>query len=1185
MEKIQLMPHEEEELIKLLSFLEDTYTTRNKSSIDNEKLEISLTSTNILFYIKIIIKGLSVTRVKNFDISLELHKSLLIYLKNILIIHQRHINDSDIFKCIYAIFNLMLSSNTESAQCESMIILFENLIKSICENNTMMKNNNYKETLFKLIIDKVSSSNEYDFLFISKNGLLLINSLLFSNSYNQDNYLDFVLKYFIPLIDKIFQNVHLFIVPDKNILENNFISILTELYNSFYQILSKLKNFYSSLKRKEVADEILIKYGQYTYELIQVNPKIDEETKNKFGDPNPIIIFDENYTEINFMKASAFRFLILVIRYSKMSSNEDGNKKSIIFEEKKNNINNNEIINVISKVISLVIKSYENILNNEKKFYFLKEIDDETGEEENSFNNLLYNMTIFLSDSLIIEQIRKEFNQHMKLFLLNVLFPLLITVESELKYMRSDPEEYCAYFHDLLYNFTLHNFNIGGLFLIKKICDYYEDIPNFIFSYTIGMIDDIINKDQNNINNNIYNIYYYYKSQNVLFDKLNEKIKLDFCILILIVLQEKILNYDNLKNKLKEVLIKAQDKFIKIRDPLIKIKFCHLFKFVIPNIFNENENQKEDENLINDKNNEVTNIVNMDNDIEINDINNIFVQKALYFLFENLTQSNTEDYLEQNLYYHSLGNEASEIIISLTKFSNEKNNENIKLKNTLANSFQKYFNDLIDIINITELYSLFNVIEHIVKDVKIIDREILFNCLEKLTRRFEKENDEGDYNSQIYCPLYFSIISNFLNGVNRIDKTNNNFQAELKKFDGIFKPALNLMKDISKFLYYENLVKTMVYYVKNLQGINESSIIVFNSMFKIIDNERTFSLSSYSFVSTFLYYLENNISEKYISQNNLFKTIIKLINICFEIDCDQHDYSNLYALLLTLQIYSKNIDIIKNIAKSLLNKSLKCFAYIFEKDTEKEKKEKDIIILGILSLGYIFKPEQTHNLLDKIEIIQKKEKVKMYEDIENEPFSFEKYVEILSYLNEFDIENELLRKCMLLGFCSMMKMENLNNYFNNDKKLKIRLIKIFVDFILRHREQDIKKRNKLMKDELNENIIKKNEDGKTDFKDEEFEYEEEEEEENEDKIDKSLNYILESNENIRNSDEFLYFKNILDYIKQTDKECIDILYKELSQEKIKQLEEIYHIKKYKINYQGKEMEIPRRILNIKRNGI
>ena len=797
-------------------------------------------------------------------------------------------------------------------------------------------------------------------------------------------------------------------------------------------------------------------------------------------------------------------------------------------------------------------------------------------------------MTLFLAESLTINEIKNEFNQHMKLFLLNVIFPLLISVESEFKYMRSIPEEYCAYFNDLIYNFTLPNFRISGFFLIKKICENYEDIPNFIYSYIIEMFDDIINKDQIHINNNnLYSIYQYYKSQNVLFDKLNENIKLDFCVLIIIILQEKILSYDILKNKLKEVLIKAQDKFDKIRDPLIKIKLCHLFRFAIPNLFTEKINQKENENYIDDDNNN-GDIINIDTDMELNEINSTFVNKALNYLFDNLTQSKSKDSSNQYIYYHSLGNEASEIIIYFTKLTEKKNNENLLLKNTLVNSFQKYFHNLIDIIDVTELYSLFNVIEQIIKDVKINDREELFNCLSKLTKRFIIENDTGDINSQIYCPLYFSILSSFFNGVNKIDITNNNYRKELAKFDDIFKPALDLMSDIYKFLYYENLVKAMIDYVKNFQGINESSVIVLNSMFNIIDNERTFSLASYSFISTFLYYLQNKISEKYIDENKLFTDIVKIMDICFEIDFDEHDYSNLYSLLLALQIYSKNMIIIDDVAKNLLAKSLKCFAYIFERDKkdgiEQEKKQKDIIIFGILALGYIFKPEQTHSLLNQIEIIQKREKVGMYDEIDNEPFSFEKYIEILSYLNEFEVKNELLRKCMILGFCSIMKMVQLNEYFNNNKTTKIKLIKIFVDFILMHKEEEVKNRNKLMKNQLNDNMIKTNDDGKKDLESDEFELGEEEEE-NEDQVDKSITYVLESNENIKNSDEYLYFKNTLDYIKQNDKECIDILNKELTQEKIQQLENIYHIKKYKINYQGKEMEIPRRIINIKRNVI
>ena len=85
-------------------------------------------------------------------------------------------------------------------------------------------------------------------------------------------------------------------------------------------------------------------------------------------------------------------------------------------------------------------------------------------------------------------------------------------------------------------------------------------------------------------------------------------------------------------------------------------------------------------------------------------------------------------------------------------------------------------------------------------------------------------------------------------------------------------------------------------------------------------------------------------------------------------------------------------------------------------------------------------------------------------------------------------------------------------------------------------------------------------------------------------LEKTINFILESNTNIKNSNEYQYFKDSLDYIKQNDPESINMLNKELSPEKIKQLEDVYHITKFKVSYHGKELEIPRRILNIKRNG-
>ena len=220
--------------------------------------------------------------------------------------------------------------------------------------------------------------------------------------------------------------------------------------------------------------------------------------------------------------------------------------------------------------------------------------------------------------------------------------------------------------------------------------------------------------------------------------------------------------------------------------------------------------------------------------------------------------------------------------------------------------------------------------------------------------------------------------------------------------------------------------------------------------------------------------------------------------------------------------------------------------------------------------------------------IMKNEPKNYYGESEFEKFNFNTYINILNYINKYEIENELLRKCIILGFCSIIKNEKMEIVLNNNKNLKNKFIMIFTNFILKHKEDEVEKRSKIVKDELNYSEIKINEDGKINFKDTTNSNDDEEEEEEdedivENKLNIDINYILEQNINIKNSDEYKFFKETLDYLKQTDIECINMINKELDNEKLKKLEDIYHAKKIKVNYQGKEFEIPRKILNIKKN--
>ena len=509
MENIQLTENEEIELIKIFSFLNTSHNARKTEPINHAEEELRLMDKDKLSFIKLLIKGLSITKIRNEEISLDLHKSLLIYLKNYLLINQKCINNCDIYDYFCRIINLMLTpTENKNIRSESMLILFHNLIKTIFDNNnSMMEEVHYVEKLLLFILDKISSVQDNNFLFVAANGLGLISCFLSSKSVGQKNYLELIQKYLIPTSDIIFSKVYLYIIPNNNIYNIEFIIILKNLYETFYDSLNKMKRFYPSLKRKEFAEEFFKKYGTYTYELIQIIPICDVETKLKFGDENPILVFDDNYQEINLMKANAFKFMSLIIQYVTMSSssnNNSANENNI--DEKKLIISNHNIVDIISKLITLSIKSFENILNCGKKFNFLRQIEDERADEDNIYNILLFEIESFLIESLTKEPIKSEFDQHIKLFLLNILFPLLITVESEKSYMEREPDEYCAYFKDLVYNFTLKNFRIHGIFLIKKISEDYIDISNFILSYIIGMFKYIMNKGDINQNNNINNL-------------------------------------------------------------------------------------------------------------------------------------------------------------------------------------------------------------------------------------------------------------------------------------------------------------------------------------------------------------------------------------------------------------------------------------------------------------------------------------------------------------------------------------------------------------------------------------------------------------------------------------------------------------------------------------------------------
>ena len=147
---------------------------------------------------------------------------------------------------------------------------------------------------------------------------------------------------------------------------------------------------------------------------------------------------------------------------------------------------------------------------------------------------------------------------------------------------------------------------------------------------------------------------------------------------------------------------------------------------------------------------------------------------------------------------------------------------------------------------------------------------------------------------------------------------------------------------MDEFQYTEELIAVTKAYIKAMKGINHLSALVLKQIGKILDIENSISLSCFNFVSTFLSYIQINISDRPLYQAELFNEILILIQKSYIFQDEFYDSSKLYALLLTLQILNLNPNINKDILSFLLNSSLECFSRI---NPDENNKNNDFPIL------------------------------------------------------------------------------------------------------------------------------------------------------------------------------------------------------------------------------------------------
>ena len=992
----------------------------------------------------------------------------------------------------------------------------------------MTQNDNYIKQLLELFnsIIKMNPSNNPNFLITVDNIVLLCSTLLSTKCANKNNYEKLIYDYYIPIINQVFVLVPNYINPKNNLYNKEFINILKNLFDGFYSNLTKMRGILPNDKKKEISLKFFREYGTYSLDLLMLVPPFDEENKKKFGKENPIIAFNINEkecVEINFMKGKILQFLSYITQISTIDESN--------YEELKNTINEKELVELINKVIILIMNTFKDILDNEAKFKRVKRYSAQLSEEDDCFNILLFQICVFLTRCLIREPIKSEFSANIKHFFLNILFPLIVTIDDEVNFLDVEPENYSLYITDITSDYKMKNFRASSCFLISKICDKYDEMNNFVLSFCIEMLNYIIKAGKIEDEISDFNLYLKYKDESII-NKFSDVQKMDFTLLIILILRDRIIKNKFFKKRLMEILIQNQDKIHMIYDPMIKVKLCRIYNYFLFRFFRE-------EDKIND------------------DIKKNFIEKTNNFLLNNIIQEGGE-----KEYCQTLSNEASESIIQFLNLPTDKNTNFQLLTEYISKSLEQKFGILTHLIDNVDVNSFYMVIEQIICNIQISQRNLIFDCLNNLTKKFQTLFVKVTNDNKLYLTQYFSIIKSFLNGKNKISSEN---KEEINKFNQIFDQVLNYIKNPKKFSLYEDIVSISEDYMKGFNYIDERSVLVLNNIKVIIDLENCFSIIEYNFVQTFLEKI--NLGGN-LDKAEFIKEIILIIKQCFSLPNDgTNDSSKIFALLLIMQILiNMNQILSQENYIYLINESLN--SYQFTSINCLDLSEKDIInqlSLSNVSIGFIFKPDLTLELLNQpIKINENQEMLK-----------FNKFIQLLHTINNIDYPNfnPSLSKCIILGLCSILIDKSCLNYLNQKSDVKLFLIKLFINFIIKHKREKNIILNKMMKKELKCNFV-------DDENEDEEEEEEEEDEEFESEYNEKIERILKINDNINNCDEFQYFTRVMKFLKENSNDIYEHLRKQSFEGKTDYLEDMYKVRNIKIVYKEKEFTVPRKTVKI-----
>lgn len=1094
-------PQDEIEMMKkIIKLFNDSFNSKDNQAIIEATKELKALSQNFIQHFQILIK---ILRLDEKEVSIDLKKATAVYLKNLTQSKLRDFSKEDIATILHCLITLVIDLNYTQKNNSSLENIINNLIYIIINTDQILSS----PELFQQILDFLSStlikSKPETYISTSKSVFNLFNTFLVTKSVNKDN-LEITIKYIVSCADDIFSKVSNYIIPSQSSFDIEFIFLIKSVYELFNSIFRKIKNY---MGNEEYSILLFEKYAQFTYELLTLS--ISNVTTN--GEDNVIYYTDNSKVNggVNSMKSKAFQFLTRII------------------EAYKEQLKNEKMILLSTKLIKVIMNSIDYAIKNKKISLFAQEVDINDAKNQNDlvnpneFNTLVFSMLAFLTRALIREPIKTQFTPLLNNFLLNFLFPLIVPPPEDLQMIQVDGNDYYLFISDVIEEQNYKNYRAASAFLLKKLCNKYVDTYCYVISLSLQILEFFLitggdaNKAKSLSDSKEFRLFFESKQLNPSIYMLDAEQLVQFCLMILLILSENVKNNKQFKAILKKILLTYSNQLNSVGSILIKDKLCLIYDTYIPVLFEESST----EGLS-------------------------FASSILDFLVNLIMDSKK---------YEGLSYQATQSLLNLVE-------EQAVYINLIADVINIKFNNLISLIDETEVDNYFEFLNKIISDIQIQDKVALMNALNRVVTRLKREILA---NNTQYIEKNFQILINFLRGVNSFSQKPEENLENIKNFQEMILPLVNYIKNPKKIEFEEELITLVDEFLKANKNVNEVCVLMLPYLNLVCQKNEMILEEIFYFLLDFIKYDTMNNSSSLITQ--YLKEIIQIIINPNE--NGYHDlYSSKYALLLSIKLITLNItNLLTEIdLQTLIKVATSSGIEASEGVEDISDLDPEMVIslsLAVIGSSLIFYPEITYKILEESDKLT---------------FFLEKVSTCFS-LRRFYVD---LFKCVILGFCSLLRNDNTFNSLVKNEKI-VTVLAIFLRLLWRQKEEETRSIKKLMENETNCNFIGEGSDDEDDFEESQktkkyFKGEDDDYQENKD-------IITKCGIGFENVDEFNEFVVCLKNIETKNPKITEAFFASLHPNEQLVLKELTHIRKIQVQYNNQTLNIPRRTVKIKRS--